>query len=241
MDILDYSYLGIVVFLILTGCGLPLPEELAYVAAGIATAFGTLNLFLAFAACLVGALLGDLVMYGTGRLFGRGLLRRRGWLARWLNEKTEARAEEMIRRHGLKVFLLGRFLVGVRAPMYVAAGVLRMRLARFLLVDAICASIVIALVFGLSWLLGWYLQGIYSSEQELRRDITRWVHESQVAVTFIALAAAVAVGVYCFWVWRGRHALPAEASGAEPPGMPADESAGSSKAAGSKEAPTVVH
>jgi membrane protein DedA with SNARE-associated domain len=210
MDILDYSYLGIVAFLILTGCGLPLPEELAYIAAGIAAAFGKLNPLLAFAACVVGALLGDLVMYGMGRMFGRGLVRRRGWLSRWLNEKTEARAEEMIRRHGLKVFLLGRFLVGVRAPMYVAAGVLRMRLARFLLVDGICATIVISLVFGLSYLLGWHLHSTYN-EEDLTQKVHVWVKNSQVAVTFIVLAVAVAVGVYFLWVWRSRHALPAEA------------------------------
>src|SRR5262245_6116 len=212
MNILDYSYLGIVAFLILTGCGLPLPEELAYIAAGIATAFHQLHWFLALPACLVGALLGDLVMYGMGRAFGRGLMRRR-WLSRWLNENTEARAEEMIRRHGLKVFLLGRFLVGVRAPMYVAAGVLRMRLARFLLVDAICASIVISLVFGLSWLLGSHLQSMYSSPEELRHDIHRWIRDSQWAVTVIVLLAAIGVGVYFLWVWKGRHKLPEEDSG----------------------------
>jgi membrane protein DedA with SNARE-associated domain len=214
MDLLDYSYLGIVVFLILTGCGLPLPEELAYIAAGIATAFGELHWYFAFPACLIGALLGDLVMYGMGRLFGRGLVRRRGWLSRWINEKTEARAEEMIRRHGIKVFLMGRFLIGVRAPMYVAAGVLRMRLTRFLLVDGICASIVISLVFGLSWLLGWYL-GL--NKEELTEKIGRLIHESQVAVTCLALLAALAVIIYCLWLWR-RHVLPEEAGKAPKPG-----------------------
>jgi membrane protein DedA with SNARE-associated domain len=232
MDILDsYSYLGIVVLLILTGCGLPLPEELVYIAAGIAAAFGKLHWFLAFPACIVGALLGDLVMYGMGRMFGRGLTRRRGWLSRWLNEKTEARAEEMIRRHGLKVFLLGRFLVGVRAPMYVAAGVLRMRLARFLLVDGICATIVISLVFGLSYLLGWHLHSTYEEEQ-LKHDIHVWVKNSQVAVTFIVLGAAVAVGIYFFWVWRSRHTLPANGNGANSPEPAADSTPVSSETAG---------
>ncbi len=225
MDILGLSsYLGIVVFLILTGCGLPVPEELAYIYAGIATAFGSLNLFLAAAACLVGALLGDLVMYGTGRLFGRGLLRRRGWLSHWLNEKNEARAEEMIHRHGLKVFLLGRFLVGVRAPMYVAAGVLRMRLARFLLIDGICASIVIAVVFGLSWLLGWFLQGRYSSAEALQDHVLWYVRRSELALTLLVLAAAAAVGLYALWVWRSRKALPQEAPATERSAVPADPS-----------------
>jgi membrane protein DedA with SNARE-associated domain len=221
MDI--YPYLWIIGGLIATGCGFPAPEELAYIAAGIASAFGSLHWFLAFLACIVGALLGDLVMYGMGRLCGRGLMRRGGWLSHWINENTEARAEQMIRRHGLKVFLLGRFLVGVRAPMYVAAGVLRMRLARFLLVDGICATIVISVVFGLSYLLGWHLQSIYN-EKELRDEIHHWARNSQVAVTSVVLAAAIAIGVYCLWVWRRRHALPTENNAPKPAGNPSGES-----------------
>ena len=35
-----YTYLGVIVFLILTGCGLPLPEEVAIIFAGVQTSRG---------------------------------------------------------------------------------------------------------------------------------------------------------------------------------------------------------
>ena len=58
-DWFQVSYLGIVIFLTLTGIGLPIPEEVAIVAAGVASKAGALAWYKALAACLVGALLGD--------------------------------------------------------------------------------------------------------------------------------------------------------------------------------------
>ena len=60
------SYLGIVFFLTLTGIGLPIPEEVPIVAAGIASRTGALHWYYALPACLVGALLGDSLMYSIG-------------------------------------------------------------------------------------------------------------------------------------------------------------------------------
>ncbi len=185
-----YTYLGVIVFLILTGCGLPLPEEVAIIFAGVQTSRGELNPLLAFACCMIGALIGDLCMYGIGRYFGRGLLRRGAWFSRLLTPETELRAEQMIRKHGLKVFLAARFLVGVRAPMYVTAGILRVPLARFLFMDGISATIVVGLVFGLSWHYGKHVEAIM-----------KWIHESQVALT-IVVALLVLAGLAYFWLHR---------------------------------------
>ena len=111
------SYLGIIVVLILTGCGLPIPEEVPIIAAGIASSVGSLNPWWAFLACLVGALLGDSVLYAIGYHFGHSLIIRHPRFAHLLHAEHEARIEEMIRRHGLKVFFGARFMVGIRAGL----------------------------------------------------------------------------------------------------------------------------
>ena len=185
-----YTYVGVIVFLILTGCGLPLPEEVAIIFAGVQTSRGALNPWLAFLSCMVGALIGDLCMYFIGRYFGRGLLRRGGWFSQLLTPETELRAETMIRKHGLKVFFAARFLVGVRAPMYVTAGILRVPLGRFLFMDGISATVVVGLVFGLSWKYGKHVE-----------EIMKWIHESQVALT-IVLGVVVLLGLAYFWLHR---------------------------------------
>jgi membrane protein DedA with SNARE-associated domain len=201
-----YSYLGIIVALVLTGCGLPLPEEAFIVAAGIAASLNELNPILAFAACMIGALIGDTIMYGMGRVFGRGLMRRSGWWSKVFNAQTEARAEQMIKRHGLKVFLLARFLVGVRAPMYIAAGILRIPLTRFLFIDGICATVVIAIVFGLSWQFGHHFEPVWQR-----------IRGSQVALTIAIVLVGAMVGLYLLWLLHRRSGTLQAATISDPP------------------------
>jgi membrane protein DedA with SNARE-associated domain len=193
-DFLAYSYIGLVLVIILTGCGLPIPEEVPVIAAGVAASLGKLDPLLAFICCLAGGLVGDAVMYGLGRYFGRGLIKR-AWFRSLVNEETEARAERMIFRHGLKVFLAARFLVGIRAPLYVSAGILRVPLSRFLMIDAICATIVIGTVFGLSYLYGPHVETAW-----------RWLHALQIDLTIILGAAAVVLVLLYWWHRRKSRA-----------------------------------
>ena len=142
------SYLGIIFVLILTGSGLPIPEEVPIIAAGLLSAHGQMDPWLAIGACLIGALLGDCVIYWIGHHFGRRVLREHHWWTRFVKPEREARLETMLQQHGLKVFFLARFLVGIRSPVYLAAGILRVPFRRFLLIDLFCATTVIGTFLG---------------------------------------------------------------------------------------------
>jgi membrane protein DedA with SNARE-associated domain len=197
------SYLGIIVVLILTGSGLPLPEEVPIIAAGMASSVGTLEAGWAFLSCLVGALLGDAVLYAIGYHFGRSLVTRHPRFAHLLHAEHEAKIEEMVRRHGLKVFFLARFMVGIRAPVYLTAGVLRMSFRRFLAIDAFCATSVVGLFFGLSYAYG--------------EHVAHWVRESEIGLTVVvALAAAGVLGVY---LWRRHRRRRAEVAASRSPDL----------------------
>jgi membrane protein DedA with SNARE-associated domain len=186
------SYLGIFAFMVLTGCGLPLPEEVAIVFAGVQSAQGDLLTPAAFVACLAGALVGDAVMYGIGRRFGHGLISRHPRLAKLVHADREADFEQAILRHGFKVLLLARFMVGVRGPVYLASGVVRMPFRRFLLWDLVCATVVISVFFAVAYSLG---------EAFDRDAIGGMVRETELAITLVALAAG---GVIAFVLLR-RH------------------------------------
>jgi membrane protein DedA with SNARE-associated domain len=179
------SYLGIIVVLILTGSGLPIPEEVPIIAAGIASSVGTLNPWGAFFACLIGALAGDSVIYFIGYHFGHSLVTRHPRFAHLLHAEREAKIEEMIRRHGLKVFFLSRFMVGIRAPVYLTAGILRMSFRRFLLIDAFCATCVVGLFFGLSYAYG--------------DTLTTWIRCSEIGFTVLIVLAVVVVAAFFLW------------------------------------------
>jgi len=204
-------YLAIICFLALTGAGLPIPEEVPIVAAGVLASGAHpdmhLNVTLAFIACVIGALLGDTLVYSAGRLLGRNFFRQHKWFAMMMHEDRERQMEDLIERHGLKVFFAARFMIGVRAPIYLAAGVMRVPLARFLLVDSIAATVVVGLVFGLSFRYG---------------EQIRWlVHEFSIAVTVIGITAVLtAIAVY-FWRRRGRR--PPSINGGAGDACPTDE------------------
>ena len=148
------SYLAITLVLILTGSGLPLPEEVPIIAAGILAANGTLDPWLALGCCLFGAIVGDAIMYWIGYHFGRGVLRDHRWWARWVTPQREARIETLFHEHGLKVFFVVRFLVFLRSPLYLTAGILQVSFRKFLLIDLVCATAVVSTFFGLTYFLG---------------------------------------------------------------------------------------
>jgi membrane protein DedA with SNARE-associated domain len=151
---------------------------------------GTLSPWGAFISCLVGALLGDSVIYAIGYHFGHTLVVRHPRFAHLLHAEREARIEEMIRRHGLKVFFLARFMVGIRAPVYLTAGILRMSYRRFVLIDSFCATAVVGLFFGLS-----YALGLAYGEQ-----LTTLVRRSEIGFT-VAVVVGVSI-VVSYFIWK---------------------------------------
>ena len=94
-----FSYFGIITVLILTGTGLPIPEEVPVIAAGLLSANGQLDPWLAFFACLIGAIAGDCVMYWIGRHFGHNIIREHPWWAHFVNPEREAQLERTLQEH----------------------------------------------------------------------------------------------------------------------------------------------
>jgi membrane protein DedA with SNARE-associated domain len=179
------SYVLITLFMILTGAGLPLPEEVGIIAAG--TLSGTERLYwpIALGCCLFGALVGDCLMYWLGYHFGRGVLREQRWFARFITPDREAQIEEMFCRHGLKVFFVARFLVGLRSPVYLTAGILRVSFRRFVLIDLVCATAVVGTFFGLTYYFG--------------ANVARWAKHFELWLT---IAVALASACVAFLAWR---------------------------------------
>lgn len=192
------SYVGIVIALILTGTGLPIPEEVLIIIAGAASSQGVLNPWLAFGCCLGGALLGDLATYGIGHHFGQNVIREHPWFARFVTPERERQLEEMIRSHGLKVFFLARFLVGLRSPMYLTAGILRVPFRRFLLVDTFCATMVIGCFFFLSYRFAPQIGGWWER-----------IRQAEIALTVTVVVGVAAVIVF-FYVRHRRHVADAQ-------------------------------
>ena len=189
--LLNGGYLGIILFLVLTGCGLPIPEEVPIVLAGVLSSQGRMEPEFAFAACLFGALLGDSVMYAIGYHFGHGLLLKHPKLGKIVGAEREEYFEQAILRHGFKVMLLARFMVGIRGPVYLAAGVVRMPFRKFILWDLVCATLVVTTCFALSYFYG--------------QQITELVRNAELTLTLVICILGVVAGLW--WMRSRRHRL----------------------------------
>ncbi|HEV3341028.1 MAG TPA: DedA family protein [Pirellulales bacterium] len=190
-QLLLYVYFGIPI--VLTGMGLPVPEEVFIIAAGLASHNGVLEPWAALLTCIIAAILGDCSMYAIGYHFGHGLLRDHRWFAWLLNPRAERKMEQKIRKHGLKALFITRFLVGVRSPVYVAAGILRIPFRHFIAWDVISASIVVSVFFGLSFLFAQQINNLWAR-----------IRKAEIALTVGIVVALCAVCIY-FYVRHRRR------------------------------------
>lgn len=137
--------------LILLALATLLSEDLACVTAGLLAARGSIPLWPGIAACYVGIVIGDQLLYLLGRSAGRALVTRIPF--RWILPADRLdRACEWFQSHGMKVVLTSRFLPGTRSTVYVAAGILRAGFARFALYLIVIGAVWTPALVGLSYL-----------------------------------------------------------------------------------------
>ena len=197
-----YGYIGLILYMILTGCGLPMPEEVAIIAGAAFAAADKLDPWLTLASLLAGALLGDCVMYYIGYHFGRRLLEQNRFWNKLITPEREKKVEELLNQHGVKVLLGARFLVGIRGPMYITAGILQVPFRKFVLADLFCATLVVTLFYGLTYFYG--------------TQIMRVVHQGEGWLTIVAVTVGVIVGMVFLWLYlRRRKALEAGANASQ--------------------------
>jgi membrane protein DedA with SNARE-associated domain len=128
--------------------GIPLPGETALIAFGVLASQGHYGIEWVIVFAAIGAIVGDNLGYWLiGRIGGRALFRRSGWLNRYA-ERVLPRAEGLMARHGGKTVFFGRFVSILRYTVAWIAGLTRMKWWRFLFWNA-AGGIVWATAVGL--------------------------------------------------------------------------------------------
>ena len=154
MEVLDHliivftQYGYVAVFVVLVGCGfgIPIPEDVALIAGGVICGLSLdtaypLNVSCMVLVALVGVLLGDGTMFVLGQRLGPRVTRIPG-LKHIITPNTYAKIQEKAHRYGDKVLFVARFLPGLRAPIFVTAGIShKVPLWKFLLLDGSAALI----------------------------------------------------------------------------------------------------
>jgi membrane protein DedA with SNARE-associated domain len=169
----------------------PLPEELALLWAGYVS-HGNIPVVLAGVAAFLGVMVGDAASYLLGRtVLPKFLETRLG--KRMVNRKMRKWGEEFVKQHGFRAVLLGRFLVGLRGPVYLAIGAAKFSATKFFAINAAVGTVEVGIVVGL----GYY----FGASEALAHDI-KWIS----VVVAVVLGIALFVPIFVRRRFEGRPA-----------------------------------
>jgi membrane protein DedA with SNARE-associated domain len=158
---------------------LPLPEELALLGAGWWAQAGALPLWAAWLSAWLAIVAGDTASYLIGRGFLPRLLRTRLG-KRIVSPDLRRWGEDLVCRHGAGAILVGRFLVGLRGPVYLAIGASKYPFLRFEVINGAVGLVEVAALVALGYQFG--------QSSRLAHEI-RWI---EIAVG-VAMAAVLVV------------------------------------------------
>lgn len=149
--LLHGSFVLVIAWLLLGGLGVPLPEDLAVISAGVLVHRGVVPWALAVPGVLGAVLFGDTMLFLIARRLGPAALERPRF-AKLLPETRRDRLAILYERYGGRLVFLARHIAGLRGTVFAFAGINRMALPRFLLWDLAGASLSVPLMLVLGYL-----------------------------------------------------------------------------------------
>lgn len=138
---------------VLSGMVWPWPEDVPLLYAGMCIQAGRASWVPTLAIATSSVLVRDLIAFGSGRVLGE-LLLDRPITARIVGAKRLARARALVENHGSRAVFAGRFLVGLRAPVFLVAGAMGVPMRRFVAWDLAGMVFVVPLTLALGFEFG---------------------------------------------------------------------------------------
>jgi membrane protein DedA with SNARE-associated domain len=188
-----FSLWGPFLVLLLCGLGLPLPEDVVLISAGALGEIDGRSWLEVSAVMYAGVMLGDSMLFFAGRFFG-GRLRSAVWFQRAFSPKKQTKVEDLFERYQSWVLFVGRFLPGLRAPIFFTAGSTRVKFWKFFFFDGLAALISVPFFV---WLGHWLWEKFKDDLVALEEALARTQTFTMITVTVIFLLV-VAVGVKKF-------------------------------------------
>lgn len=198
----NYGYFAVFGVLLLCGFGLPIPEDITLVAGGFISSLSCpveYNFVKSFELChqvhymvivsMVGVLLGDSIMYFIGRILGPKALNIR-FIAKILTPERYEWAQSKFEKYGVFFIFAARFMPGLRAPIFVVAGITqKVSYLKFFLADGFAAIISVPV---------WIYVGFWGERQLNDMDaLDHYVKNGQLGI--IAVLGIIIVGIISFW------------------------------------------
>jgi membrane protein DedA with SNARE-associated domain len=147
------SYAMLFVLCAVSGLAIPVPEDVPLLYAGMRLEEGQGALGPTLAVAVSGVFVRDLLAYGVGRCVGAWLLER-PWVERLISRRRIERACRLVEARGSAAVLVGRFLIGMRAPVFLVAGAMGVSMRKFVLWDLLGLMVAVPAAITLGYLFG---------------------------------------------------------------------------------------
>ncbi|HUT84239.1 MAG TPA: DedA family protein [Thermodesulfobacteriota bacterium] len=177
-----FPYIGIFVLLALGGVGLPFPEDTTLLLGGFLIAHGVIKPVRTFMVMYPTLLMTDFFLYWVGKKYGKKVVEHRIF-QRIISPAALSNLEDKFKKRGILVVFFGRHFLGLRAQIFLVAGVMRMPAIKFLLTDAASAMVTLTFMVGIGYIGG-------NSIKVLKKDVTRIEH---IVILFLVV-------LFTFWI-----------------------------------------
>ncbi len=148
------AYSAILGVLILCGFGLPLPEDITLIFAGLLASTHKISLGGALIVGFFGVILGDSILFFLGRRYGKKLFSIKPFSIAFPPHRIEAAEIKIISNQHFICFV-GRFIPGLRACIFALVGSMGVKPKVFYIQDGLAALISVPV---------WVLVGYYTGE-----------------------------------------------------------------------------
>jgi len=181
-------YVVVLGLLLLSGVGLPIPEDIPLILAGyFCYHYDYVDPWVLFPLTFLAVVGADMMVFVLGRRYGHHVPKL-PLMRRFLTEKRLARTESLLHQHGGKFMFAARFLPGLRAPAIFTAGNFKIPYWKFLMYDGGAALISVPAILGLAYYFADSLE-----------QVRVWVANGERgAIAVIVLAAAGFIGFKLF-------------------------------------------
>jgi membrane protein DedA with SNARE-associated domain len=204
----DWGALGVFLAIIATGMGFPMPEELPVVLGGVLVHdinASYLRWWIMLLACVAGVVVGDSCLYFMGRIWGTKLLGLPFIKKRLMPPERFEHISQNFDKYGVKILLFARLTPGIRAPIFIVAGITKLPVLKFMVADGIYAIPGVTILFMLGyWFTDWTVE-----------LVKRFDNERSKVMPIIILVALL--GVVAYFIYRHLRKPVVEGSPTEMP------------------------
>ena len=165
-----WKYAAVFGALVAAGFGAPIPEEIPIATGGVLVGRdwadpNGLKWWIMLPVCIVGVVLCDTILYLAGRKWGRWLIRLNWVQRRMLSPERFQQIEKNFHDYGIRILLIARLLPGIRTPVFLSAGIVKLPFRKFILADVIYAIPGVNLIFWLAyWLTDTFMELLHKVE-----------------------------------------------------------------------------